>query len=74
MSTKAYRALQKQVQILTNGRQLSNLNLRLLEIALEGMNVPTERRTEAIQNAIQLSRDQIEKRRAKSNGGSDASP
>jgi hypothetical protein len=69
MTTTAYAALQKQVSLLTNGRALSNLNLRLLEMALEGMNVPAARRQEAIQQAIQNGRDQTLQRREQRNGG-----
>ena len=74
MTTKAYAALQKQVAILTNRKAITGLNLRMLEIALEGMNVPPARRAEAIQTEIQKHRDLVAKQRAIREGGSDATP
>jgi hypothetical protein len=74
MTTAAYTALQKQVALLSGGRALTGLNLRVLEIALEGMNVPPERRRETIQAAIQAGRDQAEARRAALKGVADENP
>lgn len=68
MTTPAYAALQKQVAILTKGKALTSLNLRVLEIALEGMNVPRDRIQEQLRTAIQAGRDCAERRRAEEGG------
>lgn len=68
MTTIAFAALQKQVALLTNGKALSDLNLRLLAIALEGMNVPRGRVEEELRKAIQTGRERAESRRIAEGG------
>ena len=74
MTTAAYAALQKQVAMLTNGKALTGLNLRVLEIALEGMNVPRDRIQEQLRTAIQAGRDYAEQRRKATEGGHRENP
>lgn len=63
MTSSSFLALQKIVALLGGAQGLPNRELRVLEIALEGMKVPRERRQEAVQNVIQAARDKVLARR-----------
>lgn len=74
MTTDAYAACQKQVRILSNAKALAPLGVRMLEISLEGMNVPVDRIREIVREVIQRGRDQSEARRAARDGVRNENP
>ena len=72
--TPAERALQKILTLYQDNSRMSCTELRVLEIALEGLGVaPAHRRVE-IEAAIQRKRDRLALLRGWVNGGSNAPP
>jgi len=63
------RALRRIVTLYTGNSMMTSHELRVLEIALEGLGVPSWQRREAVQAAIQLKRDRVMAEYAARNGG-----
>ena len=72
--TRAEQALQKIVNLFTDNDRMSEHELRVLEITLEGQGVPPNQRRQTLQAAIQRRRDRMEARRAEREGATDEAP
>ena len=70
--TRAEQALQKIVNLFTYNDRMSEHELRVLEITLEGQGVPANERRQTLQAAIQRRRDRMEVRRAEQEGAANA--
>ncbi|KQQ40421.1 hypothetical protein ASF61_06620 [Duganella sp. Leaf126] len=67
------RALRRIVSLYTGNSMMTGHELRVLKIALEGLGVPSWKRRQAVQAAIQLKRDRVMAERATPHGGTDES-
>ena len=72
--TRAEQALQKIVNLFEDNARMTGHELRVLEIALEGLEVPARDRRAAIEAAIQRRRDRLTALHGWPNGGNDEAP
>lgn len=72
--TRAERALQKIVNLFTDNDRMSGHELRVLEIALEGMDVPARERRLVFEAAVQRKRDRMERLYRQREGATDEAP
>jgi hypothetical protein len=72
--TLAEKALRRIVTLFAENDRMSCHELRVLEIVLEGLNVPAGFRRKQIEGAIQRRRDRVEAVRAARQGAADENP
>lgn len=68
------RALRRIVSLYVGNAMMTGHELRVLEIALEGLGVPSWQRRKAVQDAIQLKRDRVMAEYAARDGGANEAP